>query len=190
MNEFILHTHWRIAAPVETVWRALHDVASWPSWWRYVERVEEIACGDAEGVGAIRRLTWTSRLPYTLTFAVRVTEIERPRRIAGSASGDLQGIGIWTLAARGEVTHVHYEWRVGITKPWMRALAPLLRPLFAWNHGAVMAAGERGLRRLLCHVDGRPQVCPGQPVPSLRASSMSQYAASILCPSGSRTKQP
>jgi hypothetical protein len=31
----------------------------------------------------------------------------------------------------------------------MRALAPLLRPVFAWNHGTVMRRGEAGLTRLL-----------------------------------------
>jgi hypothetical protein len=31
----------------------------------------------------------------------------------------------------------------------MRTLLPILRPAFAWNHNAVMTAGESGLRRYL-----------------------------------------
>jgi hypothetical protein len=31
----------------------------------------------------------------------------------------------------------------------MRQLAPLLRPVFAWNHGVVMGWGEDGLQRKL-----------------------------------------
>jgi hypothetical protein len=31
----------------------------------------------------------------------------------------------------------------------MRWLAPLLAPVFRWNHDGVMRAGEAGLRRLL-----------------------------------------
>jgi hypothetical protein len=38
---------------------------------------------------------------------------------------------------------------VEVTKPWMRALAPLLRPVFTWNHGKVMGWGYEGLRREL-----------------------------------------
>jgi hypothetical protein len=34
-------------------------------------------------------------------------------------------------------------------KRWMNALAPLLAPVFAWNHDQVMAEGGRGLARHL-----------------------------------------
>ena len=57
--------------------------------------------------------------------------------------------GVWRLREGDGGTGVEYTWRVGLDKGWMRALAPLLRPVFAWNHNAVMAAGEDGLRRLL-----------------------------------------
>jgi hypothetical protein len=40
---------------------------------------------------------------------------------------------------------VQYEWIVEAHRPWMRRLAPLLAPMYRWNHGRVMAAGERGL---------------------------------------------
>ena len=38
---------------------------------------------------------------------------------------------------------------VEVTKPWQRALAPLLRPVFAWNHNTVMGWGQGGLARRL-----------------------------------------
>lgn len=145
MTLFILHTDWIVAAPIDLVWEAIHDVKRWPKWWPYVKRVEELAKGDAQGVGAVRRFTWASRLPYSLSFDMCVTEIDKPNRMVGAASGELNGTGMWTLNAEGNATRVHYEWRVRVTKPWMRLVAPLARPIFAWNHDQVMQAGGKGL---------------------------------------------
>ena len=44
---------------------------------------------------------------------------------------------------------MRYDWIVEVTKPWMRLSAPLLRPVFAWNHGKVMGWGYQGLTRKL-----------------------------------------
>jgi hypothetical protein len=38
---------------------------------------------------------------------------------------------------------------VRTTKRWMNAIAPVARPVFAWNHHAVMKNGGRGLAQLL-----------------------------------------
>ncbi|BGE85502.1 MULTISPECIES: hypothetical protein [Methylosinus] len=42
-------------------------------------------------------------------------------------------------------TVARYDWRVNVSKSWMSALAPILKPVFAWNHGVVMRRGETGL---------------------------------------------
>ena len=44
---------------------------------------------------------------------------------------------------------VRYDWNVVTTKPWMNLLAPVARPLFKWNHDAVMNWGAEGLARRL-----------------------------------------
>ena len=36
-------------------------------------------------------------------------------------------------------------WRVTLGARWMRWTAPLLAPLFRWNHNGVMRAGQQGL---------------------------------------------
>jgi len=149
LNRYALTTHWHVAAPIDTVWDAIHEVEDWPRWWRYVRSVVELRKGDANGVGAIRRFTWTSRLPYALTFEMRASAVERPTFMEGIASGELSGHGRWYLAPEGATTRVRYEWTVGTTKPWMNLLAPLMAPAFRWNHGQVMAEGGRGLARHL-----------------------------------------
>jgi len=148
-HSFLLVSDWRLAAPRAAVWRALHEPQAWPRWWRYVKRVDELERGDGNGIGARHRVHWTSRLPYAIHLETRVAEVREPDYIRVEASGDLDGEGVWRLADAERGTGVEYTWRVRLDKPWMRALAPLLRPAFAWNHNAVMTAGEAGLRRLL-----------------------------------------
>lgn len=140
-----LDTYWCFDAPIEQVWEALHAVESWPSWWCYVAKVELIEQGVPGGLGRIHRYTWRSRLPYSLSFQMRVTRIEKPFIMEGEAQGELAGVGRWTLREEQNKTHVHYYWAVATGKRWMNALAPLLAPAFRWNHHQVMAQGERGL---------------------------------------------
>jgi len=146
---FALVSHWHLAAPIDPVWDAIYGVEHWPEWWRYVLKVESIEPGDADGVGALRRYTWGSRLPYQLTFEMRVTRLDKPRTIEGTAAGELCGQGRWTLSPVADTTRVRYDWVVSATRPWMNLLAPILAPAFRWNHSQVMAAGARGLARHL-----------------------------------------
>ncbi len=162
-THFDLHSHWRIDAPVERVWAALTDTTTWPRWWPYVRRVHTLREGDACGLGAIRRIDWATRLPYAIVIDVEAVESVRLQRLRGRARGQLEGEGTWLLRARGAHTDVTYLWRVAVTKPWMRALAPLMAPVFRWNHDGVMRAGEDGLQRYLRGTDARggdSSLCP------------------------------
>ena len=147
-TRYALTTRWVLAAPLEVVWTALATPEAWPQWWRYVRSVERLRDGDAQGIGAVRRCTWSSRLPYRLTFDVTTTVMTRPTYIEGVASGELNGVGRWRLVLAGGNAHVEHEWTVTTGKRWMNALAPLA-PLFEWNHREVMAEGGRGLARHL-----------------------------------------
>jgi len=149
MNQYALVTEWHLAAPIERVWDAIHAVEDWPRWWRYVKAVVELRKGDEHGVGAVRRFTWGSRLPYSLSFEMRASQVRRPTFMEGIATGELSGCGRWHLATEGTATRVRYDWTVETTRPWMNLLAPILAPVFRWNHGQVMAEGGRGLARHL-----------------------------------------
>ena len=146
---FELVSDWRLGAPIEQVWAALHRAEDWPRWWPYVKAVKPLRAGDAEGLGAVRNFSWSSRLPYGLAFDVEVVEVQRPTRMRGRASGELDGEGLWELRPEDSGTHVRYTWRVELTRPWMRLLAPLMAPVFRWNHNGVMRAGAAGLARHL-----------------------------------------
>lgn len=151
-TDFVLVSNWRIAAPRAGVWEALKHPSEWPRWWPYVRAVDELDAGDADGLGARYRFHWSSRLPYSIRLVTTVTEIARPDLIRARADGDLRGVGTWRLADADGATAVEYTWSVDLDRAWMRALLPILRPAFAWNHRAVMAAGETGLRSDLARV--------------------------------------
>ncbi len=143
-------SHWHLAAPPEAVWQALTEVGDWPRWWPYVRRVELLRRGrGTDGLGALRRIAWASRLPYGFTLDVECVEAERCRRLRGLSRGHLEGEGLWELQPDGGGTSVRYTWRLHLNTAWMRRLAPVMAPVFRWNHEGVMRAGAEGLTRWL-----------------------------------------
>jgi len=140
-------TTWLIEARRERVWEELKDAVSWPEWWAGVVSVVELDAGDDRGVGGRHTIEWKSRIPYPLTFEFHTDEVDEPHRMAGRASGELEGTGVWRLWEAGGLTAVVYDWDVATTKPWMNAVAPFARPLFRWNHDVVMREGGEGLAR-------------------------------------------
>lgn len=147
--DYTFVTQWTIPAPIEQVWRELIAPETWPAWWPGVERVETLRAGGPDGVGAVRRYTWRSRLPYRLTFTLETTRVDPYHFIEGRATGELEGYGCWQLRSADGATEVQYDWQVVTTKRWMKVAAPIARPLFSWNHDVVMEWGRRGLLRRL-----------------------------------------
>jgi hypothetical protein len=125
------------------VWEALQDAERWPEWWRGVVRVAELEPRERY------RIAWRSRIPYDLEFEFAVRRQDAPRSMDGDATGDLEGTGHWRLFEQDGVTAVTYEWNVHTTKPWMKAIAPVARPVFEYNHDVVMRWGGEGLAREL-----------------------------------------
>jgi hypothetical protein len=110
-----------------------------------------------EGVGARYERVTRGKLPYSLRYVITVTRFDPPRESAYDSEGDLAGEGGYALTQKGDETEVVFRWNVATSGFWMNALAPLLKPLFAWNHDYVMAQGLRALARYLGgQADGRP----------------------------------
>lgn len=145
MTEYHLLTTWRIEAPLEQVYAAIHDVPDWPTWWPAAKRLEAVSAGDADGVGSVWRHCWQGYLPYRLAFDVRTTRIDPLLTIEGITRGDLDGVGRWHFSSQGGSSIVRYEWHVRSRRWWMNLSAPLLRPIFIRNHAQVMKQGGTGL---------------------------------------------
>lgn len=141
-TRFELVSEWRLAFPLERVWAEISSPDAWPQWWRAVKKVEVLSNGGPDGIGAVRRFTWRTALPYELSFDMTATRVEPMSILEGRAKGELDGTGLWTLRREGEGTLVRYDWNIDITIPWQVALAPILRPAYRWNHNVVMGWGE------------------------------------------------
>ena len=152
-NRFTYVTEWHLDAPISQVWDALVDVESWPQWWPHVRSVRTLHGGATGGLGSVRRLRWSSRLPYGFTLDVETTALRAPMLLVGRATGDMAGTGTWELACAGAGTRVRYTWTLDLHTRWMRLAAPFMAPVFRWNHEGVMRAGGQGLKRWL---RGRP----------------------------------
>lgn len=149
-------TVWRLQAPIDRVFAEIDAIESWPVWWPSVRRVERLGDGDAAGLGAKFRTTFRGRLPYELRFDLETTLRVPPTSLAGNATGELEGVGEWTLREEDGWTLVRYVWAIRTTATWMNALAPLpfVDAIFRLNHHAVMRAGLAGIRQRLGGVAG------------------------------------
>src|SRR5262245_31902139 len=96
-KQFHLRSQWMIAAPIDLVWQQLSRPERWPEWWPAVLAVETLSNGDANGIGAYRRMHWRTALPYRLSFNMRTTRVEKHRLIEGQSDGELAGVGRWQL---------------------------------------------------------------------------------------------
>lgn len=149
MGAYRFVTTWRLAAPVDEVWEALHDAETYPRWWPGFEDVEVLQAGTGEGVGRRVRITMRGRLPYRLRFEVIGREAQKPDRVVLDAVGSLQGSGRWELRHDAGVTTMTFSWEVATTKAWMNVLEPFARPAFVLNHHVAMRRGAQGLARHL-----------------------------------------
>jgi uncharacterized protein YndB with AHSA1/START domain len=149
MASYSFLTTWILDAPRDAVWNAIYEIERWPDWWRGVRQVEKLESGNGNGgVGALYRHEWRSVIPYPVRFETRITRVELPHLIEADADGELAGTGRWRFF-EGRETAVTYEWNVRTTRSWMNLVGPVARPVFRWNHNAVMHHGGEGLADLL-----------------------------------------
>ena len=110
---------------------------------------------DSDGVGTTDEFSFKGRLPYTLRFTMATTRAQSPTDLEGEAKGELAGSGLWHLHNENNETVVTYYWDVTTTGLLYNLLAPVARPIFAWNHDRVMEGGRHGLARWLSQAGER-----------------------------------
>ncbi|MEU5404329.1 SRPBCC family protein [Streptomyces sp. NPDC005963] len=137
------HSVWEIDAPPDDVYAVLSRAEEYPQWWPQVRAA--VPLDDDTGRASIR-----SFLPYELHVIAATRRADRSAGVLEVAlHGDLEGWARWTVTGRGlraaDGTRAVYDQEVEVSKPLMRWLAPVARPLFRANHAAMMRAGRRGL---------------------------------------------
>jgi uncharacterized protein YndB with AHSA1/START domain len=143
-REYRFVDEWDVDAPREAVFDALADARSYPEWWKPV--YIDVEADGEPALGKESRQHFKGRLPYHLNTRSRIVRLEPPHVVEGEVDGDLRGHGRWTLTElEGGGTHVRFDWRVYADKPILRALTPVLRPAFRWNHAWAIARAREGL---------------------------------------------
>jgi len=150
-DTFRFDEEWNIpgAAP-EEVYDVLARGELLPLWWRGVYlQAEPLEPGAGPHVGAKFRAKARGFLPYKLTFVIETVELVPNRSVAVKVLGDFDGRWRATLSPKNGGTHVDLVWETTLKRPWMRHLAPILRPMFARNHYWTTPRGEAGLKAYL-----------------------------------------
>ena len=143
-SDYVFIDEWDVDAPQEAVFDALADARTYPEWWKPV--YIDVEADGEPAPGTESRQHFKGRLPYHLHTRSRIVRLEPPHVIEGDVDGDLRGHGRWTLTDTPDGgTHVRFDWRVNAEKPIVRALTPVLRPLFRWNHAWAIARAQEGL---------------------------------------------
>src|SRR5262249_27753159 len=126
-------TRWSIPADPERVWDELNTPGRYHEWWPSFVAYRSLTPG-VTGVGARAERVVRGALPPQLRSTRTTRGTDPPREVAYDADGDLIGRGRFLVAPRGGGTEVTFYWDVRTRRRVMNLLAPLLRPLFAWNH--------------------------------------------------------
>jgi hypothetical protein len=146
-NVFRFEEYWTLpGARAAEVYDVLARGELLPRWWTgvYLDSVKIL--GDPEPrVGDRLRVRARGFLPYELSFIVEAIELEPSQRVAVRTMGDFDGIWTAEISERDGGVRVDLVWQVTVLRPLLRRLAPLLWPLFAWNHRWTTPRGERGL---------------------------------------------
>ncbi|SDP50917.1 Polyketide cyclase / dehydrase and lipid transport [Nakamurella panacisegetis] len=146
-SDYRFLTFWRVGGTVQEVMAVLGDPQALPRWWPSVYlSVVEVSGAAPDGTGAVVDLHTKGWLPYTLRWALTVTEPMTDRGFALTATGDLTGTGRWTFTTDGPEVLISYDWQVSATTPLLRRLSWLLKPVFSANHRWAMARGQESLR--------------------------------------------
>jgi uncharacterized protein YndB with AHSA1/START domain len=155
LNTYRFRDSWFIAAPVASVFDAVVDVARYPQWWPDVRSVSRIDDDTAE-------LVCRATLPYRLVLRMSRAEEDAPSgRLRVHLGGDLEGSLAALVVRQPTGTRLEITQQVVATKPLLRRLSPMARPLFLVNHALMMRRGQHGLSAFL--TAGKP-VPPGPPL--------------------------
>jgi len=150
-NVFRFDERWDLPdASVAEVYDVLAHGELLPRWWKGVY-LDAVKLGDnpTPQVGDRLRVRARGFLPYELNFVLEATALEPGRRVQVKTAGDFDGVWTATLSPAGEGTIVDLVWEVTVLRPILKRFAPLLRPLFAWNHRWTTPRGEAGLSAFL-----------------------------------------
>jgi hypothetical protein len=170
--EYKFLERWILGASSQAVYDAMADFELYPRWGHpgYLEGTRQ---GPPGVVGTTGTLLVQGALPLKVKMKVRITRVIPGREIEIDITGDLEGRTIRTVRPIGSgqvelISDMVCNPRIG----WVRALTPVLRPMFCWNHEHAVNAGVAGLARYLAAQEARPRSRPAPKAASKRTRAV------------------
>lgn len=176
MAAYVFRDEWHVAAAPDAVRAVVRQVEHWPSWWPSVQSVTRLA--DADAGNEVWSFVFRTRLPYRMAFDARVLQDEPLHGVRTVVTGRVEGEGRWEVAEMAGGAAVRFDWQVRPRPAWMRLLSPLARPVFVWNHAALMREGGDGLAARLGTRLLRPPVTAPAVAPSVAVAAV--WPAALL----------
>jgi hypothetical protein len=147
--EYTFLERWILGADPQSVYDAMADFELYPKWGHpgYLEGSRR---GEPGVVGTTGHLLVQGALPVKVKMNVRIARVIPGREIELDITGDLEGRTIRSVRAIGGgqvelISDMVCNPRIA----WIRALTPILRPMFHWNHTYAVNSGMAGLARYL-----------------------------------------
>ncbi len=144
-TSYRFQTVWWTPAVIEKIWETMAGYAAWPTWWRGIQNVEVMRRGNESGVGTVLRQGWRSWVPYTLVFDLEMIRLESKKVLEGHASGDLEGICMWTFTPVNGGTEIRFDVNVRTGRWWMNLPIPFAPRVVRANFETIMRWGREGL---------------------------------------------
>jgi hypothetical protein len=166
-SDYHFITKWRVEGELKEVADIIEDALSLPRWWGSVYlKAQELEPGGEHGIGKLINLHAAGWLTYRLRINFRTFASNYPHGFSMTATGDLEGIGIWTFAQDGAHVDVTYDWTVRANKAIVRRLSFILKPIFRSNHNWTMKRGAESLKlELLRRRANSPEAAARIPAP-------------------------
>jgi hypothetical protein len=154
-SEYSFNDQWRVEGAVEDVAELFFDTQGLGQWWPQLSGIVIENPGDesaAERTGATQARGF---MPYVLQLDFHVLRADFPREFAVAISGDFRGQGSCRFRQEARYVLIDMDLNICVTRPLLRVLSVVARPILVAQHHYVMQRGEIGLRRALA----RRQYC-------------------------------
>jgi uncharacterized protein YndB with AHSA1/START domain len=134
---------WRFDVAPDVLWAALADVDAYRAWWPWLRSLE----GAAFAPGAEWRCVVQPPLPYRLTFALTLEEVEPHRFVTAEVAGDIVGHAAIDLVAVDGGTDLRLVSTLAPRHPALRTVAGFAPAVARFGHDWVLDRGLAQFRR-------------------------------------------
>ena len=142
MTDFDFHSVWTLPASADRVYDVLANAERYSQWWPQIRRVR--ATDEHSGSMSIR-----SAVPLTLlVFGRREVEDSVDRYLKVRLSGAMTGWSSWAVRPTGSGCIAEFRQQVAVSGA-LGSASKIAKPVFEWNHEAMMRGGHRGLSAYL-----------------------------------------